>query len=106
MAATRLNVPKQAPPGEIFTVKTLISHVMESGERRDSNGKPIPRMIVNKVVCRYNDRVVFEADWHGGIAANPYLAFDLRARESGVIEVAWTDDDGRIYTERSEIRVG
>jgi sulfur-oxidizing protein SoxZ len=106
MAATRLNVPKQVPAGEVFTVKTLITHVMESGERRDSNGKPIARMIVNKVVCRYNDRVVFEADWHGAISANPFLAFDLKARESGVIEVAWTDDEGHTYTERAPLRVG
>jgi sulfur-oxidizing protein SoxZ len=106
MAATRLTIPSQVAVGEIFTVKTLISHVMESGERHDSNGKPIPRMIINKVICRYNDRVVFEADWHGAIAANPYLAFDLKAKESGAIEVAWTDDEGRSYSERAQLRVG
>ncbi len=106
MAATRINVPNRVAAGEIFTVKTLITHVMESGERRDSNGKPIPRMIINKVICRYNDRVVFEADWHGAIAANPYLAFNLKAKESGVIEIAWIDDEGRTYSERTEIRVG
>ena len=106
MAATRVTVPNQVAAGQIFTVKTLISHVMESGDRHDSNGKPIPRMIINKVVCRYDGRVVFEADWHGAIAANPYLAFDLKARESGIIEVAWTDDDGRTYSERTQLHVG
>jgi sulfur-oxidizing protein SoxZ len=106
MAATRVTVPNQVAVGEIFTVKTLISHVMESGERRDSNGKQIPRMIINKVVCRYNGRVVFEADWHGAIAANPYLAFDLKAKEPGVIEVAWTDDESRTFTERAQLHVG
>jgi sulfur-oxidizing protein SoxZ len=105
MAAMRVNVPERVTQGEVFTVKTLIGHAMESGERRDSAGKPIARMIVNKVVCAYNGKTVFQADWHGAVSANPYLAFDLRAKESGVIDVAWTDDEGRTYSERAHITV-
>jgi sulfur-oxidizing protein SoxZ len=105
MAKARLKVPKKAEKGEIITVKSLISHVMETGQRKDKSGKTIPRKIINKVVCTYNGKVVFECDWHPAISANPYLAFNLRANESGTVELTWFDDDGSKTTQSAKITV-
>ena len=66
----RVKVPKQVKKGEVFQVKTLISHKMETGQRKDKKtGMKIPRMIINSFVCNYNGKKVFDCDWGAAIAA-------------------------------------
>ena len=48
----RVQVPSAATKGEIFQVKAIISHQMETGLRKDHEGNVIPRLIINKFVCR------------------------------------------------------
>ncbi len=105
MAKARLKVPKKAKKGDIITVKSLISHPMETGQRKDKKGNKIPRKIINNVVCNYNGKKVLESNWAPAISANPYLAFNLRASESGTVEVIWTDDDGSKTTQSAKITV-
>lgn len=93
----RIRVPQTAKKDEIIEIKTLISHPMESGQRRDSTGKVIPRRIVNKFSCTYNGKTVFEAKLDPAISANPALNFFVKCTESGKLDFAWTDDDGSVY---------
>ena len=67
----RVKLPKTASAGEIITIKTLISHQMESGQRKDKNGDPIPRQIINKFTCEFNGTPVFSCDIDPAISANP-----------------------------------
>jgi sulfur-oxidizing protein SoxZ len=62
-------------------------------------------MIINKFECKYNGDVVFSADWHPAISANPYMSFHTVAKESGSLEFSWTDDEGAVYTTQSKITV-
>jgi sulfur-oxidizing protein SoxZ len=101
----RIRVPSQARKGEVIEVKTLISHAMETGHRRDSQGQLIPRHIIHTFTCTYNGAEVFRADWHPAVAANPYLAFYTVATESGQLRFEWTDDAGAVYTAEAEITV-
>lgn len=101
----RIRVPSSAKKGEIVEIKTLISHPMESGQRKNKEGKPIPRKIVNKMTVTYNGKPVFEAKLEPAISANPYIAFFLRATESGTLDFAWTDDDGSVYKASQPINV-
>lgn len=101
----RVKVPKTAKKGDVIQIKTLIAHKMESGQRKDKKGAVIPRKIINKFEAKYNGEVVFSADWHPAISANPYLAFHTVATESGTLEFAWTDDDGSVYTKTAKITV-
>ena len=55
----RVRIPKTASAGEVITIKTLISHPMESGQRKDKEGNVIPRRIINKFPCEFNGQVVF-----------------------------------------------
>ena len=105
MARPRVKVPKKASKGDVITIKTLISHKMESGQRKDKEGNPIPRMIINRFVATYNGKEVFSADWHGAISANPYMAFWMKADESGELTLSWTDDAGRTQTKSAKIKV-
>ena len=94
----RVQVPNAAAKGEIFQVKALISHQMETGLRHDSEDKVIPRKIINKFVCRYNGLEVFVVDLHESVAANPYFEFYLRATESGRLDFIWEEDGGGVYS--------
>jgi sulfur-oxidizing protein SoxZ len=102
----RVQVPNAAKKGEIFQIKALISHQMETGLRRDDQGNVIPRKIINKFVCRYNDVVVFGVDLHEAVAANPYIEFYLRATESGRLEFVWEEDAGGVYSLAHHLMVG
>jgi len=101
----RLRVPSQAKKGDIVQIKTLVSHPMETGFRKDEAGKPIPRDIINKFVCTFNGREVFRADLEPAISANPYFEFTLKVEESGTFAFAWVDDNGAVTTAEQRITV-
>ena len=101
----RVRMPATAKKGEIIEIKTLIAHDMESGQRKDSAGKIVPRKIINKLEAQYNDKPFFTAEWHPSISANPYQSFFLRADESGTVTFAWTDDDGSVYRASAKLTV-
>ena len=102
----RVKLPKKAAKGEVIEIKTLISHPMETGQRKDrKTGEVIPRKIINKFVCVYNGEEVFSVDLHPAISANPYMSFNVKVQESGAFEFTWVDDDGSTYSQKSEITV-
>jgi sulfur-oxidizing protein SoxZ len=105
MVRVLINVPKQVRRDEPFDVKLLISHPMESGQRRDDLGQPIPRDIINRFVCTYNGEEVLRADLFPAIAANPFLSFAIVAAESGTIAMTFTDDHGVEQTETVSVAV-
>jgi sulfur-oxidizing protein SoxZ len=101
----RVRVPATAKKDEIIEIKSLISHEMESGQRRDSTGKAIPRKIINKMTAAFNGKVFFTADWHPAISANPYQSMFFKASESGEFTFTWKDDDGSEYVAKNKITV-
>jgi sulfur-oxidizing protein SoxZ len=105
MARVLINLPSTAKRGEIFEIKTLIAHPMETGYRLDRTGAPIPRDIINRFVCTYNGGEVFRAELFPAIAANPFIAFCTVATESGELVFSWTDDQGQTQTETRRITV-
>lgn len=104
-AKPRVKVPATASKGEVIEIKTLISHPMESGQRKDKKGNVIPRKIINKFTASFNGKDFLVADWAPAISANPYMAFYMRATESGTVEFKWVDDDGSVYTTKKKIKV-
>lgn len=103
----RVKAPKKADKDEIITIKTLISHKMETGLRKDKKtGKIIPRKIINKFVAQFNGNEVFSVDIDPAISANPYFQFKMKATESGEFLFTWTDDSGDTYTKKSKLNVG
>lgn len=101
----KIRVPKTAKKGEIVEIKTLMPHIMESGQRKDKEGKVIPRKIINKFAAEFNGKPVFSADLDPAIAANPYLQFNAKVNESGTFKFSWTDDDGTVTTAEQKIEV-
>ena len=85
---------KEVRKGETIDVKTLVSHVMETGLRHDADGKLIPRMIVNTFTCELNGKFVFGCDLESAVSANPYFEFKFKPEESGTLTFTWIDDEG------------
>ncbi|MES2197631.1 MAG: thiosulfate oxidation carrier complex protein SoxZ [Pseudomonadota bacterium] len=94
MASALINVPAKAKRGEIIEIKTLMSHIMETGYRHTAEGAVIPRDIITSFSCRYNGNEIFRADLFPASSANPFIAFFTTATESGKFEFEWTGDKG------------
>ena len=101
----RVKVPKSASAGEVITIKTLISHKMESGQRKDGDGNPIPRSIINRFTADFNGQNVIDVTLEPAISTNPYFQFEATVPESGEFAFTWYDDDGSVYETSKKISV-
>lgn len=105
MARTLINAPKTARRGEVIEIRATIGHPMETGYRPDDSGKILPRDIIKKFSCRYNGELVFSAELFSAVAANPYLAFNTIALETGTLAITWEGDGGFSQTETLTLTV-
>jgi len=105
MSKPRIKVPKSAAIGDVISIKTLLSHKMESGQRKDKQGNLIPRKIINQFSCTFNDQPVFSCDIDPGVSANPYFEFKAKIVEAGSFKFTWTDDDGEVIEAVKELAI-
>jgi sulfur-oxidizing protein SoxZ len=105
MAKALINLPAKVKRGQVIEIKTLISHVMETGFRPSHMGVMLPRDIITEFVCSYNGEEIFRADLFPAIAANPFITFHTVATQSGTLTFAWTGDNGFSVTEQASITV-
>jgi len=101
----RVKVPKTAAAGDTVTLKTLISHKMESGRRKDKKGEIIPRSIINRFTCEFNGTMVLDVTMEPAISTNPYFEFQAKVPEAGEFKFTWYDDDGSVYDTAKSIKV-
>jgi sulfur-oxidizing protein SoxZ len=102
----RVKAPKTAAAGESVTIKTLISHKMESGQRKDSDGNKIPRSIINRFTVDFNGQNVIDVELAPAISTNPYFEFEALIPEAGDMKFTWYDDDGSVYEDTKSIAIG
>jgi sulfur-oxidizing protein SoxZ len=105
MPSALINVPKMAKRGETIEIKTLMSHIMETGYRHTAEGEVVPRDIITSFSCRYNGAEIFRAELFPAISANPFITFFTVANESGKFEFEWTGDRGFAETASASIIV-
>ena len=103
MPSALINVPPRAKRGDIIEIKTLMSHIMETGFRHTADGKIVPRNIITSFSCRYNGTEVFRADLFPAIAANPFITFFTVATESGKFDFEWIGDNG--FSETASVAI-
>ncbi len=106
MDKPRVKVPLNVRKGEPFEVKALVSHKMESGQRKDDKtGARIPRKILNRFLCTLDGVEILRVTLHPAVSANPYLSFYATAGKSGEMKFVWTDDDGSTLEASAHIEV-
>ena len=93
MAKKSMRVRAKEKDG-IVTVKALVSHPMETGLRKDADGKAIPAHFIKEVVATVDGETVFVANWGTGVSKNPYLSFKYRGAKGDALTLRWEDNMG------------
>ncbi len=90
--------------GDKATVRVLMSHEMETGQRKDAAGKTIPAWFIQEVVAQHNGKTVLTAQWGPSVAKNPFLQFNVRSAKAGdKITVSWVDNKGDKRTDEATV---
>ena len=88
----------------VVNVKILMSHEMETGQRKDNNGKIVPAHFISKVTATHQGRTVLSADWGPAVAKNPFLEFSFKGGKKGdKIVVTWEDNKKETRTDEATI---
>ena len=90
--------------GDKTTVRVLMSHEMETGQRKDSAGKVIPAWFIQEVTAAHNGKTVLTADWGPSIAKNPFMQFVVKGAKAGdKISISWVDNKGDKRTDEATV---
>ena len=90
--------------GDSTEVRVLMSHEMETGQRKDAQGKVIPAWFIQNVVVAHNGKPVLNAQWGPAIAKNPFLSFKFKGGAKGdKIEITWVDNRGEKRSDETVI---
>jgi sulfur-oxidizing protein SoxZ len=88
--------------GDKATVRVLMSHEMESGQRKDAAGAVVPAWFIQEVTATHNGKVVMTADWGTAVSKNPFLQFTIKGAKAGdKIGVTWKDNKGDSRTDEA-----
>ncbi len=102
----RIKLPDLIKSGDVIEVKTLVSHVMETGQRKDKDGKPIARNIINSFTAVHAGKTVFEAKLQPGTSSNPFISFFMKVSGPGDLVLTWIDDAGVKITDTVAVKIG
>ena len=90
--------------GDKVTVRVLVSHEMESGQRRDAAGKVIPAWFIQTISATHNGKPVMSAQWGPAVSKNPFLQFSFKGGKAGdKVAVSWVDNRGDKRTDEATV---
>jgi len=90
--------------GDTTEVRVLMSHEMETGQRKDAAGKVIPAWHIQNVTAAHNGKTVLTAQWGPAVSKNPFLSFKFKGGAKGdKIQFAWVDNRGDKRTDEALI---
>ena len=88
----------------VTNVRVLMSHEMETGQRKDASGNIVPAHFIRNVTATHQGKVVLSAQWGTAVAKNPYLEFSFKGGQKGdKIAVTWEDNKGDKRTDEATI---
>src|ERR671925_564612 len=93
----RINLPRRIKPGDEITVNSNVSHPMDTGFFRNSEGQSIPAYFIKDVVVTYGGEEVARFDWTSGISRDPVVSFTLKADKEAPLTMIWTDNKGASF---------
>jgi sulfur-oxidizing protein SoxZ len=90
--------------GDKATVRVLMSHEMETGQRKDSAGKTIPAWYISEVSATHNGKTVMTAEWGPAVSKNPFMQFNIKGAKAGdKVAVTWVDNKGDKRTDEATV---
>jgi len=79
----------------IADIRVLMSHPMETGQRKDAAGKIIPLHFIQNVTVKLNGKTVVEGQISQAVSRNPVFSFRARGGKTGdKVEISWLDNKG------------
>jgi sulfur-oxidizing protein SoxZ len=103
MSKPRIKLPDTIRIGDTIEIKAMIAHPMETGQRREPDGRLVARNIIKEFRATFNEQPVFSAEFQPGISANPYIAFSMKVTGPGDLQLAWIDDHNAVTTDRQKL---
>jgi len=98
--ADPMRIRAQASGGNA-TIRVLMSHEMESGQRKD---KTIPAWHIQDVSASLNGKVVMTAEWGPAVSKNPFLQFTIKGAKAGdKVAITWKDNKGDSRTDEATV---
>jgi len=90
--------------GDEVDVRVLMSHEMETGQRKDSSGNVVPAHYIATVTVTHAGKTVLAAEWGPAVSKNPYLQFKFKGGKKGdEVTVTWVDNKGETRTDKATI---
>ena len=90
--------------GNNAIVRVLMSHEMETGQRKDAAGKTIPAWHISDVTASHNGKAVLSAEWGPAVAKNPFLQFTIKGAKAGdKVAISWKDNHGETRTDEATV---
>ena len=90
--------------GDKTVVRVLMSHEMETGQRKDSAGKIIPAWFIQEVSATHNGKPVMSAQWGPAVSKNPFMQFTLKGAKAGdKVAITWVDNKGDTRTDEATV---
>ena len=103
MATNPMKIRASTKDG-VTEVKALISHEMETGQRKDAAGKVIPAWFIQEVTANHNGKPVMTAQWGPSVAKNPFLQFVIKGAKAGdKVAITWKDNKGDKRTDEATV---
>jgi sulfur-oxidizing protein SoxZ len=93
----RIKVPDRITRGEVILVNSIISHPMDTGFFRNTEGDPIPAYFIKEVVVTYGEEEVARFEWTSGVSRDPVVSFTLKADKEAPLTMVWTDNKGAAF---------
>ncbi|VVE31799.1 SoxZ [Pandoraea morbifera] len=90
--------------GGVVEVKVLMSHIMETGQRKDASGNIVPAHFIQNVTVTSNGKTVLSAQWGPAVSKDPFMSFKFKGAKKGdKVSVTWTDNKGDSRTDEATI---
>jgi sulfur-oxidizing protein SoxZ len=99
----RIRVPDQIRRDDLITINSIISHPMDTGLFRTTDGDPIPAYFIKEVVVTYGGSEVARFEWTSGISRDPVVSFTLKADREAPLTMTWTDNKGATFKQSVNI---
>ena len=85
--------------GDEVEVKALMSHEMETGQRKGADGALVPAWYIQEVTATSNGKTVLQAYWGPSVSKNPFLSFFFKGKAGDKVVVTWKDNKGDTRTD-------
>ncbi|ABK44415.1 sulfur compound chelating protein SoxZ [Magnetococcus marinus MC-1] len=102
----KIKMPSSVNAGDVVSVKAMVRHPMETGNRKDKKtGEKIPAHYIEDVTAVFNGTQVFAAKWGAAVSQDPFLEFYLKVDKPGDLTLTWKDNKGGVFTKSASVKV-